>query len=59
MLLEACCHLYGAAFTEPVEEQFGNEETVAAAYLKTIYDHRAIPEDNLGLLQSYTLQSLP
>lgn len=46
-------HLYRAALTE-LEEQFGNEETVAAAYLKTIYDHRAVPEDSFGLLRSYS-----
>ena len=45
-------HLYRAALTE-LEEQFGNEEIVAAAYLKTIYEHCTVPEDNFGQLRSF------
>ena len=34
-------HLYKAALTE-LEEQFGNEELVAGAYMKTALDHRLL-----------------
>ena len=45
-------HLYRAALTE-LEEQFGNEEFVAGAYLKTVFDHPKIPEDDLTQLRSF------
>ena len=38
-------HLYREALKE-LEEQFGNEEAVAGASLKTIFDHPEVPEDN-------------
>ena len=45
-------HLYREALKE-LEEQFGNEEAVAGAYLKTIFDHPEVPEDNFAQLRSF------
>ena len=36
-------HLYKAALTE-LEEQFGNEELVAGAFMKTVFDHSVVVE---------------
>ena len=35
------------------EEQFGNEEAVAGAYLKTTFDHPKVCEDNFAQLRSF------
>ena len=45
-------HLYKTALVE-LEEQFGNEEVVVRAYLKTVYDHPKIAEDNFTQLRSF------
>ena len=45
-------HLYREALKE-LEEQFGNEESVAGAYLKTIFDHPIVCEDNFAQLRSF------
>ena len=45
-------HLYLEARKE-LEEQFGNDEAVAGAYLKTIYDHPEVSEDNFAQLRSF------
>ena len=45
-------HLYREALKE-LEEQFGNEESVAGAYLKTVLDHPKVSEDNFIQLRSF------
>ena len=45
-------HLYREALKE-LEEQFGSEESVAGAYLKTIFDHPEVCEDNFTRLRSF------
>ncbi|KAL9972903.1 hypothetical protein ACROYT_G019294 [Oculina patagonica] len=45
-------HLYREALKE-LEEQFGSEESVAGAYLKTIVDHPEVCEDNFAQLRSF------
>ena len=45
-------HLYREALKE-LEEQFGNEEAVAGAYLKTIFDHPEVSEGNFAQLRSF------
>ena len=52
-------HLYREALKE-LEEQFGNEESVAGAYLKTVFDHPKVSEDKFTQLRSFysTLKSL-
>ena len=45
-------HLYREALKE-LEEEFGNEESVAGAYLKTIFDHPKVSEDNFTQLRSF------
>ena len=37
-------YLYKAALTE-LEEQFGNEELVAGAFVKTVLDHQLLPRE--------------
>ena len=44
-------HLYRNALTE-LEEQFGNKEVIAGAYLQTIFDHSKVDKDDLLQLQS-------
>ena len=44
-------NLYRNALLE-LEEQFGNEETVAEAYLQTIFNHPQVTEDDFTQLQS-------
>ena len=44
-------HLYRNTLTE-LEEQFGKEEVIAGAYLRTIFDHSKVAEDDLSQLQS-------
>ena len=44
-------HLYREALKE-LEEQFGSEESVAGAYLKTIFDHPEVCDDNFAQLRS-------
>ena len=39
-------HLYKAALTE-LEEQFGNEELVAGAFMKTVFDHPIVAEGDV------------
>ena len=39
-------HLYKAALTE-LEEQFGNEERVAGAFMKTAFDHPIVAEGDV------------
>lgn len=36
-----------------LEEQFGNEESVTGSYLKTIFDHPIVYEDNFTQLRSF------
>ncbi|KAL9961563.1 hypothetical protein ACROYT_G030524 [Oculina patagonica] len=43
-------HLYREALKE-LEEQFGSEVSVAGAYLKTIFDHPEVCEDNFAQLR--------
>ena len=45
-------HLYREALKE-LEEQFGSEESVAGAYLKTVFDHPEVCEDNFAQLRSF------
>ena len=45
-------HLYKEALKE-LEEPFGNEELVAGAYLRTIFDHPEVCEDNFTQLRSF------
>lgn len=45
-------HLHKEALRE-LEEQFGNEELVAGAYLKTNFDHTEISENNFTQLRSF------
>ena len=45
-------HLYREALKE-LEEEFGNEESVAGAYLKTMFDHPKVSEDNFTQLRSF------
>ena len=45
-------HLYREALKE-LEEEFGNEESVAGAYLKTMFDHPKVIEDNFTQLRSF------
>ena len=45
-------HLYREALKE-FEEQFDSEESVAGAYLKTIFDHPEVCEDNFAQLRSF------
>ena len=51
-------HLYKAALTE-LEEQFGNEELVAGAFMKTVLDHPIVAEGDVTQLRSfyYTLHN--
>ena len=51
-------HLYKAALTE-LEEQFGNEELVAGAFMKTILDHPIVVEGDTIQLRSlyYTIHN--
>lgn len=44
-------NLYRNALLEQ-EEQFGNEETIAKAYLQTIFNHPQVTEDDFTRLQS-------
>ena len=44
-------NLYRNALLE-LEEQFGNEETIAEAYLQTILNHPQVTEDDFTHLQS-------
>ena len=45
-------HLYQAALAE-LEEQFGNEELVAEAFMKTIFDQPTVAEEDIALLLSF------
>ena len=45
-------HLYKAALTE-LEEQFGNEELVAGAFMKTVLDHPIVAEGDVTQLRSF------
>ena len=45
-------HLYREALKE-LGEQFGNEESVAGAYLKTVFNHPKVSEDNFTQLRSF------
>ena len=45
-------HLYKAALTE-LEEQFGNEELVAGAFMKTVLDRPIVVEGDLTQLRSF------
>jgi len=45
-------HLYRAALTE-LEEQFGNEELVAGAFMKTVLDHPIVAEEDVTQLRSF------
>ena len=45
-------HLYKAALTEP-EEQFGNDELVAGAFMKTVLDHPIVAEGDVTHLRSF------
>ena len=45
-------YLYQAALAE-LEEQFGNEEVVAGAFLKTIFDHPTVAEGDIEQLRSF------
>ena len=45
-------HLYREELRE-LEEQFGNEESVASAYLRTIFDHPTVYENNFAQLRSF------
>jgi len=45
-------HMYKTALTE-LEEHFGNEEAVARAYLRTIFDHPRVTDDNFLALRSF------
>lgn len=45
-------HMYKTALTE-LEEHFGNEEAVVRAYLRTIFEHPKVTEDNFTLLRSF------
>jgi len=45
-------HLYMAALTE-LEEQFGNEELVAGAFIKTVLDHPIVAEGDVTQLRSF------
>ena len=45
-------HLYKAALTE-LEEQFGNEELVAGAFIKTVLDHPIVAEGDVTQLRSF------
>ena len=45
-------HLNREALKE-LEEQFDSEESVAPAYLKTIFDHSEVCEDNFGQLRPF------
>ena len=45
-------HLYQAALAE-LEEQFGNEELVAGAFMKTIFDHPTVAEEDIAQLRSF------
>ncbi|KAK3739937.1 hypothetical protein QZH41_015978, partial [Actinostola sp. cb2023] len=45
-------HLYKAALTE-LEAQFGSEEIVARAFMKTVFDHPKVPEGDLTQLRSF------
>ena len=44
-------HFYREALKEQ-EEQSGNEESVAGAYLKAVFDHPRVSEDNFTQLRS-------
>ena len=45
-------HLYKAALTE-LEEQFGNEELVAGAFMKAVFDHPVVVEGDIAQLRSF------
>ena len=45
-------HLYKAALTE-LEEQFGNEELVAGAFMRTVLDHPIVEGDTIQLRSLY------
>ena len=45
-------HLYKAALTE-LEEQFGNEELVAGAFMKTVLNHPIVVEGGIAQLRSF------
>ena len=45
-------HLYKAALTE-LEEQFGNKECVAGAFMKTVLDHPIVGEGDATQLRSF------
>ena len=45
-------HLCQAALAE-LQEQFGNEELVAGAFLKTIFDHPTVAEGDIVQLRSF------
>ena len=45
-------HLYKEALKD-LEEQFGNEELVEGAYLRTMFDHPEVCEDNFTQLRSF------
>ena len=45
-------HLYKAALTE-LEEQFGNEELVAGAFMKTVLDHPIVAKGDVTQLRSF------
>ena len=45
-------HLYQATLAE-LEEQLGNEELVAGAFMKTIFDHPTVAEEDIALLRSF------
>ncbi|KAL9975997.1 hypothetical protein ACROYT_G013226 [Oculina patagonica] len=45
-------HLFKAALTE-LEEQFGNKEIVAGAFMKTVLDHPIVVEGDIAQLRSF------
>ena len=45
-------HLYKVDLTE-LEEQFGNEELVAGAFMKTVLDHPIVVEGDITQLRSF------
>ena len=45
-------HLYTAALTE-LQEQFGNEELVAGAFIKTVLDHPIVAEGDATQPRSF------
>ena len=45
-------HLYKAALTE-LQEQFGNEELVAGAFIKTVLDHPIVAEGDVKQLRLF------